>query len=229
MTRKEPDSTAPGGEQLPIGLDDAYAVQGPDDNRRLYAAWASTYEQGFIHKSRYVYHGRVAEIFVAGAIEFAGTVLDLGCGTGIVGVELRRRGITTIDGIDISPQMLGEARRKRSGGVKVYRELIEADLTGPTRLASNTYAGIVSAGTFTHGHLGPESLAELIRIGAPGARCALGINSAHYKDARFGEHLDRYRDAGVIGGYELARISIYDDATDRGADDYAEVAVFDLT
>ena len=31
-----------------LGLDAAYAVQTPDDNRRLYARWASTYETDFV-------------------------------------------------------------------------------------------------------------------------------------------------------------------------------------
>ena len=228
MTGNEPDPNCLEPEQPRISLEDAYALEGPEDNRRLYAAWASTYETDFIRESRYVYHQKVAEIFSSELIDLDGAVLDVGCGTGIVGVELRRRGVTTIDGIDISPEMLSAARRKQVGKGSVYRDLIEADLTGSTELASNTYQGIVSAGTFTHGHLGPDALDELTRIAAPGARCALGINSAHYEEAHFSEHFDRYRDNGVIGEYELVQVAIYDDVTDQSADNYANVAVFNV-
>ena len=39
------------------------------------------------------------------------TVLDAGCGTGRVAIELARRGIETV-GVDIDPEMLSTARRK---------------------------------------------------------------------------------------------------------------------
>jgi SAM-dependent methyltransferase len=39
------------------------------------------------------------------------TVLDAGCGTGRVGIELARRGCTVV-GVDIDPKMLATARRK---------------------------------------------------------------------------------------------------------------------
>src|SRR5690242_14604202 len=39
------------------------------------------------------------------------TVLDAGCGTGRVAVELARRGIAVV-GVDLDPQMLATARRK---------------------------------------------------------------------------------------------------------------------
>ena len=68
-----------------------------------------------------------------------------------------------------------------------------------------------------------------MRIAAPGARCALGINSAHYDDLRFGEHFDRYRSDGVIGDYELVRVAIYEDTTDQSADRYALIAAFNVS
>ncbi len=48
---------------------------------------------------------------------------DLGCGTGRTGVWLRQHGVTAIDGVDLTPEMLAVARSKR-----VYRHLAEADL-----------------------------------------------------------------------------------------------------
>ena len=41
--------------------------------------------------------------------------------------------------------------------VRRIEKIIEADLTEPIALADDRYAGIVSAGTFTHGHLGPAA------------------------------------------------------------------------
>ena len=210
-----------------IGLDEAYAVDGPEDNRALYAAWADTYESGFIAPKRYVYHRHVAEIFSRAGSPGGGAVLDVGCGTGIVGEELRRLGVAVIDGLDISPEMLHKARGKvGSDGAPVYRRLIEADLTGPIGVATDSYAAIVSAGAFTHGHVGPEALSELLRVASPGARCVIGINSVHFDEHGFGERLDQYRHRGAIVGRELVRCPVYKDSDDSDPDQVALVAVF---
>ena len=50
-------------DRPPFGLADAYAVETPDDNRGLYARWASTYESGFIADNGYMYHLGVAGAF----------------------------------------------------------------------------------------------------------------------------------------------------------------------
>ena len=44
-------------------LEAAYALETPDDNRRLYRSWASTYDQDFIDATGYVYARHVAEVF----------------------------------------------------------------------------------------------------------------------------------------------------------------------
>ena len=36
-----------------LGLDEAYSVKTPDDNRRLYAKWAATYESSFVDAKQY--------------------------------------------------------------------------------------------------------------------------------------------------------------------------------
>ena len=204
-----------------FGLDEAYAVETPEDNRRLYAAWAATYEDSFVAAEAYVYHRRVAEIFCSAAVPDDGAVLDVGCGTGIVGVELLQLGISVIDGIDISPEMLAEAERKG-----VYRRLIEADLTATVDLPDGAYAGLVSAGTFTHGHLGPDALDELLRIARPGACAAIGINAAHFEDLGFRRKLDGCREVGIIDGYELVAAPIYAGDPGDDLDRLAWVAVF---
>ena len=44
-----------------LDLNEAYAVETPDDNRDLYGRWATTYESGFATRHAYVYHERVAK------------------------------------------------------------------------------------------------------------------------------------------------------------------------
>ena len=210
----------------PIGLKEAYSVESPDDNRALYAKWADTYESEFTVPRRYVYDRNAAELLCKG-FSGSGPVLDVGCGTGLVGEQLRRRGIAVVDGLDLSSQMLAKARSKTAAdGSPVYRHLIEADLTGPIDIASDTYAGIVSAGTFTHGHVGPDGIAELLRVGRPGARCAIGINFSIFETNGFKDRFERYAADGVIDGLEVMLRQVYEGADGSEPNHMAQIAVF---
>ena len=40
------------------------------------------------------------------------TILDLACGTGLLGGEVIKHGYVNLDGLDASLQMLGQARKK---------------------------------------------------------------------------------------------------------------------
>ena len=210
----------------PIGLKEAYSVESPDDNRALYAVWADTYESEFTVPRRYVYDLNAAELLCQG-FSGSGPVLDAGCGTGLVGEQLRRLGVTVVDGLDISREMLAKARSKTApDGSPVYRQLIEADLTGPIDIASDTYAGLVSAGTFTHGHVGPDGIAELLRVARPGARCVIGVNSSIFETDGFKDRFDRYAADGVIDGLEVQLRQVYEGADGSEPNHMAQVAVF---
>ncbi len=206
-----------------LDLDDAYAVETPDDNRDLYRRWASTYERSFIEPRGYVYHREVTQVFVDRGGR--GPVLDVGCGTGIVGEALRAAGPGPVDGIDISAEMLAQAAAKSSAGEPTYRHLVEADLTQGAPLESGQYGGVVSAGTFTHGHLGPEVLDELVRLLAPGGVLAVGVNAEHYTARGFAERLDALVERGLIDPPELVQVPIYTAGDDEHADDLANVVV----
>ena len=214
----EPDS---------IGLDDAYALESPEDSRRLYARWADTYDSGFVQPLDYRYPERVASVFVDVAGKLDGPILDLGCGTGLVGLALAAaNGDLHIDGIDISAAMIDRAaRRQRADGSPVYHRLIEADLTQPIDIPDGTYAGLVSAGTFTHGHLGPDDFGGLLRLGRRGAVFVIGINAEHYGASGFAAILDADVGSGAIEALELRQIPIYGPDSPR-ADDLAMIAVF---
>lgn len=213
-------------------LDDAYASTTPDDNRRVYKRWAATYESDFITSHAYVYHQSVVAAFgqVDGRID--GPILDVGCGTGLVGRHLAEVIGGVIHGVDISPEMLAEAAAKqRSDGSATYEQLIEADLTLPLKIATDTYAGVISAGTFTHGHVGPDAIRELVRISMPGAVAALGINEHFFADRGFGRVLDDLVATDRIEPFDIVKVRIYDE--DRTIDEEhaatkSSVAVFQV-
>ena len=211
-----------------LNVDDAYALKTPADSVRLYGEWADTYDSDFIESVGYVVYLRIAELLLQQRSLINGAVLDVGCGTGIVGVNLREGGIEVVDGIDISPQMLAEAGKKKTKiGAPVYRNLIAADLTKSLDIPDSQYAGLISAGTFTHGHLGPDSLDELWRIAAPGAHCAIGVRSTHYVSQDFGEKLSVDVAKGTITKPQIVEVDMYSAETDNleHADDKALIVV----
>ena len=57
-----------------------------------------------------------------------GSVLDAGCGTGRVAIELARRGLEVV-GTDLDPDMIGLARAKAPALTWVHADLSELDLT----------------------------------------------------------------------------------------------------
>lgn len=199
-------------------LEAAYSLKTPDDSRKLYARWAADYDTDFAAREAYALPAATARAFAeAGG---AGPVLDVGAGTGLCAVALAEAGIGPVDGVDISPEML-----KVAGLKGVYRDLLEADLYAGVDLADGTYAGVVSSGTFTHGHVGPEVLDELLRLAAPGAVLALAINAAHYEADGFAAALEAL--SPRIEGLTLPEVRIYGDtASGPHKDDLSKIAVF---
>ncbi|MEM7338172.1 MAG: methyltransferase domain-containing protein [Actinomycetota bacterium] len=212
------------------GLDDAYGLETPEDNIRLYRNWADSYEDEFMVNHGYVYHVRVVEAFAEIADRSDSPVLDVGCGTGVVGAELAARGPWAIDGLDISPEMLIKAAEKRNRvGEPVYGSLIEADLTQTLAIADDVYGAVVSSGTFTMGHVGPEALTELARIVRTGGLLVFGVNSEFYAERDFGDHLARLASQGLAAEEHRVEVPMYDRDDHEHAGSTAHVIALRVT
>ncbi|GHF32859.1 class I SAM-dependent DNA methyltransferase [Seohaeicola zhoushanensis] len=208
MTRKTPDLTA------------AYALNSPEESRRLYAEWAGDYDSAFAAREDYQLHVHTARAFVGAGGQ--GPVLDVGAGTGLCGAVLSDFGVGPIDATDISEAMLRQAMRK-----DIYRDAIPADVNEGIPVPAESYSGIVSSGTFTTGHLGPEALDQLLRVARPGAVFALSINARHYAAAGFAAAFERLG-RGAIQKLSLTEVPIYGSlATGDHRDDLALIAVFE--
>ena len=108
----------------------------------------------------------------------------------------------------------------------LYRNRICADLTGTLPMSDESYGGFVYSGTFTHGHVGPECLPELLRVTRPGALFCCGTIPAVLDGAGFGSALARLVAADQITPVRFREIEIYEGADHPHKDDRGLVMVF---
>ena len=195
------------------GLDAAYGLGGKEAIRQFYADWAQSYDSTFVADHGYILHQQVAAAFVAAGGR--GPVLDIGVGTGLVGQALRGAQIGPLQGTDISREMLDQTKAKGD-----YAHVFEGDILAGLPAADKSYGGIVSAGTFTLGHVGPKALAEVLRLLAPGGIAVLSVNAQHWEQAGFAKALAEL--APMIAKQERPQTAIYaSHATHDHADDTA--------
>jgi SAM-dependent methyltransferase len=184
------------------GLKGALSLTGPDACRDYYRAWAETYDSGFAVDMDYRLPAHVAAAFLGSGGQ--GPVLDVGAGTGLLAERLREMGFAgQIDAADFSAEMLGVA-----AGKQLYRSLCQVDITKALTLPRQ-YRGIVSSGTFTAGHVGPEALPNLLDVALPAALVALSINRRVWLAAGFDIALDRLAKEGRITDLQLREVEIY--------------------
>ena len=88
--------------------------------------------------------------------------LDLACGTGRIGRWLRTRGVRSLDGVDLTPEMLAQARAKQ-----VYDRLLQGDLRS-TGLPAAAYDLIVEVLADEHLPELPPLYQEAARLSRPG-------------------------------------------------------------
>ena len=115
-------------------------------------------------------------------------ILDAGCGTGLVGVELKKNGFTKIDGADFSQKMLDLVPEN------IYENLFKIDLNQKVNIENNAYEGITCVGTFTFGHVNPPALDEMVRICKNGSLICFTINIWIYEEYGFDKKIKELED-----------------------------------
>jgi ubiquinone/menaquinone biosynthesis C-methylase UbiE len=183
-------------------LDRVFAANDTEESRRLYDEWAATYDADMkVHD--FIAPRLVAEGVSSGLklnhldrdpsqVLKGLHILDAGCGTGTVGNELAKMGADDTDGLDISEGMLEIARK--SGA---YKDLKIADLTKKLEYQDGEYDSLVCCGTFTHGHLGPEPLAEFVRVVKSGGVVVATVLESHWTEKGFEKEIERLVEMGV--------------------------------
>ena len=106
-------------------------------------------------------------------------IFDAGCGTGLVGLELKKFGYNNIEGADLSKKLLNLVPKK------IYSKLEQIDLNNPLNKKSNIYEAVLCVGTFTFGHVKPPALDEFIRIIKNKGLICFTINEGIYEEYGF--------------------------------------------
>jgi predicted TPR repeat methyltransferase len=172
-------------------LGSVYAATDPTEVAAAYDKWAETYDAemaqaGYRHPS--VCLALLARYLPKGAAP----LLDAGVGTGMIGDWLGIVGYPDVEGLDISEGMLAVAARKGN-----YRALHLAVLGQVLPFVDGYFAGIVSTGVFTTGHVGAEALPELIRICRNGGVMVITVKDTVW-DGGFATALAELQAAGRL-------------------------------
>ena len=179
MTKKDTIS------KLPI-----YKLQTPEEVLEYYKHWT---DNNKYNKDMVEWNYTAPKETVAVVKKYASNknfkILDAGCGTGLVGVELKKFGYSHIDGVDFSQDMLDLVPRD------IYRNLQKVDLNADLKFRDNTYDVIICVGTFTYGHVKAHALDEFIRITKDKGLICFTINEGIYKKYGFDKKIKGLSDS----------------------------------
>jgi predicted TPR repeat methyltransferase len=154
------------GSDAPARMPRAY-VQG------LFDDYAAQFDQHLVQVLHYQGHVRLVDGLrqAFGARRYA-HALDLGCGTGLAGVELRHVA-ARIDGVDLSAPMLERAR-----ALQLYERLDHADLLAFLQMTERRYDLIAAADVFTYVGELDAVFAAVPRVLEPGGVWCFAVEDA---------------------------------------------------
>ena len=192
---------------IKFSRDKAYTLVSSGDHRNYYDSWAKTYEQDFVKETSYIYPKEITRIMKEWIGSENISLADIGCGTGLIGAQLYETG-WVIDGFDISARMLDEAEKKN-----VYRRLICLNLENEDDYPKEKYSAVVSSGSFTLGHLGPDVLRKTLCLCKRGSRCLIGVNLEHFDAMGFESMFAALQSERIIKDFEIIAVPIYKESS----------------
>ena len=173
-----------------------------NDNRltEVYRDWAKKYDYDNDHVLGTVSQPKSVNLLSTRLKDKTAKIIDVGCGTGLVGEKLKAKDFIYFDGLDISKDMLSIAKSRG------YRNLFLGSLNKQLPVFDDAYDAAMCIGVFTHGHVSSDGFNELCRIVKPGGYVCFTINEGVFEEYGFKE---------MIAEFQLNRvwevISLYKD------------------
>ena len=115
-------------------------------------------------------------------------IFDAGCGTGLVGKELKKFGYKNFYGADLSKTLLDTIPKG------LYKKLDKVDLNEPIKTNDNYYDAVMCVGTFTYAHVKPNALEEFVRITKNKGLICFTINEGIYEEYGFDKKIKELKD-----------------------------------
>lgn len=167
------------------------SAQSTDALMSVYDDWADRYETELLDDWGYTSPKMAVTLLQRYADIDGSTVLDAGCGTGLVGELLVGAGVKELSGVDYSQGMLDKANDKG-----VYQTLAKIDLNKEVPIASASYDAVTCIGTFTSTHVVPDALRELVRLTRSGGVIVFTVRDDYWEATKFVDllielHLER--------------------------------------
>ena len=160
-------------------LTQAYDLDGPEATKKLYENWAQSYDEE-VTANGYSSPLRTAQALVASGAKLDEAVLDIGCGSGLSGLFLKKHGFKKLHGSDFSQDMLDLAVEK-----DVYAELHHADLTEPFAFVKTQYHTVTAIGVMAPGHAEPELIHTALTLMKTGGLFGFSLNDHTLKNAGY--------------------------------------------
>ena len=147
----------------------------PDNKLEQYEKWAQTYESDLVNDLGYVAHKDASEIFRNFVKDKSLQVLDVACGTGLVGEYLRGLGYQNIDGTDFCSEMLNIAQER-----SVYQRVWQQDFTVAAEL-EKLYDALICVGLFSFTVPEITHMHHVVNCVKPGGICIITVNGAAWE------------------------------------------------
>ena len=166
-----------------------YKLKTTDEVMKYYDEWGekNKYDQDMIDWN-YTGPEETVTVFTKYAKNKDIKILDAGCGTGLVGVQLKKHGYSNMDGADLSKCLLDLVPKG------YYKKLEQVDLNKPIKISQDKYDAVVCVGTFTFGHVKPHALDEFIRITKNNGLICFTINEGIYEEYGFDKKIKELSD-----------------------------------
>lgn len=160
-----------------------------NDNRltEVYRDWAKKYDYDNDHVLGTVSQPKSVNLLSTRLKDKTAKIIDVGCGTGLVGEKLKAKDFIYFDGIDISKDMLSIAKSRG------YRNLFLGSLNKQLPVLDDAYDAAMCIGVFTHGHVSSDGFNELCRIVKPGGYVCFTINEGVFEEYGFKEMIAEFQ------------------------------------
>ena len=160
-----------------------------NDNRlmEVYRDWAKKYDYDNDNVLGTVSQPKSVSLLSTRLKDKTAKIIDVGCGTGLVGEKLKAKDFIYFDGLDISKDMLSIAKSRG------YRNLFLGSLNKQLPVFDDAYDAAMCIGVFTHGHVSSDRFNELCRIVKPGGYVCFTINEGVFEEYGFKEMIAEFQ------------------------------------